>query len=56
MYPIIAAINKLCKPEKYYRWADKLVRFGMAFWHIICMDGLEIVVTALSSIMICPTC
>jgi hypothetical protein len=56
MDPVIAEINELCKNAKYYRWADKLVRPGMAFWHIISMDGLEIAATALSSTMMCPTC
>ena len=56
MDPVIAEINELCKTAKYYRWADKLVRLGLAFWHIISMDGLEIAATALSSTMECPTC
>jgi hypothetical protein len=56
MDPVIAEINELCKTERYYRWADKLVRPGKAFWHIISMDGLEIAATALSSVMVCPTC
>ncbi len=37
------------------RWADKLVRLGQAFWHIISMDRLEIAATAFSSTMACPT-
>jgi hypothetical protein len=53
---VIAEINKLCKNPRYYRWADKLVRLGQVFWHIIKMDGLEIAATALSSTMTCPTC
>ncbi len=56
MDPVIAEINELCKTARYYRWADKLVRLGRAFWHIISMDGLEIAATALSSTMHCPTC
>ena len=56
MDPVITEINELCKTERYYRWADKLVRPGKAFWHIISMDGLEIAATALSSVMVCPTC
>ena len=48
--------NELCKTARYYRWADKLVRLGKAFWHIISLDGLEIAATALSSTMECPTC
>jgi hypothetical protein len=39
----------LRKTARNYRWADKLVRVGCAFWHIISMDGLEIAATALSS-------
>ena len=56
MDPVIAEINELCKTARYYRWADKLVRLGKAFWRIISLDGLEIVATALSSTMECPTC
>ena len=56
MDPVIAEINELCKTARYYRWADKMVRLGLAFWHIISMDGLEIAATALSSTMECPTC
>jgi hypothetical protein len=56
MDPVITEINELCKTERYYRWADKLVRPGKAFWHIISIDGLEIAATALSSVMVCPTC
>ena len=56
MDPVIVEINDLCKTARYYRWADKLVRLGKAFWHIISMDGLEIAATALSSTMVCATC
>jgi hypothetical protein len=56
MDPVIAEINELCKTARYYRWADRLVLLGMAFWHIISMDGLEIAVTALSSTTECPAC
>ena len=56
MDPVIAEINELCKTARYFRWADKLVRLGQAFWHIISLDGLEIAATALSSTMECPTC
>ncbi len=52
---VIAEINELCKTERYYRWADKLVHPGKAFWHIISMDWLEIAATALSTTMVCPT-
>jgi hypothetical protein len=33
-----------------------MVRLGLAFWHIISLDGLEIAAAALSSTMECPTC
>ncbi len=56
MDPVIAEINDLCKTPRYYRWADKMVRLGLAFWHIISLDGLEIAAAALSSTMECPTC
>ena len=53
---VITEINDLCKTPRYYRWADKMVRLGLAFWHIISLDGLEIAAAALSSTMECPTC
>ncbi len=56
MDPVIAKINELYKTARYYRWADKMVLLGQAFWHIISMDGLEIAATALSNTMVCPTC
>jgi hypothetical protein len=42
MDPVIADINELCKTPRYYRWADKILRLGRAFWRIIGMDELEI--------------
>jgi hypothetical protein len=51
MDPVITEINKLCKTARYYRWAGKLGSLGMAFWHIISMDSLEIAASALSSTM-----
>jgi hypothetical protein len=33
MDPVIAEINDLCKTPRYYRWADKMVRLRLAFWH-----------------------
>ena len=56
MDPVIAEINDLCKTPRYYRWADKMVCLGLAFWHIISLDGSEIAAAALSSTMECPTC
>ena len=53
---VITEINDLCKTPRYYSWADKMVRLGLAFWHIIRVDGLEIAAAALSSTMECPTC
>ena len=32
-----------------------MVRLGLAFWHIISLDGLEIAAAGLSSTMECPT-
>ncbi len=46
--PVITEINDLCKTPGCYRWADKMVRLGLAFWHIS-LDGLEIAAAALSS-------
>ncbi len=33
-----------------------MVRLGLAFWHIISLDGFEIAAAALSSTTECPTC
>jgi hypothetical protein len=56
MDPVISEINKLCQTPSYYRFADKKVRLGQAFWYLISMDGLEIAATALCSTLACPTC
>jgi len=42
MEPVIAEINALCSEDKYFRFADKKVRPGRCFWHLLSMDGLEI--------------
>jgi hypothetical protein len=33
--------------DRYYRFADKVVRPGRAFWHLLSMDGAEIAAAAL---------
>ena len=42
MAPIIAEVNEICSKDAYYRFADKTVRKGRGFWHLLCMDGAEI--------------
>ena len=38
MAHIIPEINDICSKDDYYRFADKLVRQGRGFWHLLCMD------------------
>ena len=47
MAPIIADVNDICSTERYYRFADKVVRCGRAFWHLLSMDGAEIAAATL---------
>ena len=39
--PIIDEVNEICSKNAYYRFADKLVRQGRWFWHLLSMDGAE---------------
>ena len=54
MDPEMAGSNNLWKNPRYCRWADRMIRLGLAFWRIISLDGLEIAAAALSSTMECP--
>lgn len=56
MAPIIADVNDICSTERYYRFADKVVRCGRAFWHLLSMDGAEIAAATLCGTDNCPTC
>ena len=56
MDPVIAELNELCAEDKYFRFADKKVRQGRCFWHLLSMDGLEIAATTMCSTNDCPVC
>ena len=49
MDPVVAEINELCSQDRYFRFADRKVRVGRCFWHMLSMDGLEIAATTLCS-------
>lgn len=54
--PIIDEVNEICSKNAYYRFADKLVRQGRGFWHLLSMDGAEIAAATMCSTDNCPTC
>ena len=56
MDPVIAELNELCAEDKYFRFADKKVRQGRCFWHLLSMDGLEIAATTTCNTDNCPVC
>ena len=56
MAPIIAEVNEICSKDAYYRFADKTVRKGRGFWHLLCMDGAEIAAASMCGTDNCPTC
>ena len=56
MDPVVAEINELCSQDRYFRFADRKVRVGRCFWHMLSMDGLEIAATTLCSADECPVC
>ena len=60
MAHIIPEINDICSKDYYYRFADKLVRQGRGFWHLLCMDGADIAAATMCGTdncdINCPTC
>jgi len=56
MAHIIPELNDICAKDDYYRFADKLVRQGRGFWHLLCMDGAEIAAATMCGTDNCPTC
>ena len=42
MAPIIADVNDICSTDRHFQFADKLVRRGRGFWHLLSLDGAEI--------------
>ena len=54
--PIIAEINALCTEDKYYRFADNMIRKGRCFFHLLSLDGAEIAAATMCSTEKCPTC
>ncbi len=53
---VIADENELGKERRYFRFANKKVRFVQFFHFFTSMDGLELATTALTSTKDCPTC
>lgn len=53
---VVADINALCSEDKYFRFADKLVRKSRCFWHLLSMDGLEIAASTMCGTDNCPVC
>ena len=53
---VIADENELCKEGRYFRFADKKVRFVKFVHFFTSMDGLELAASALTSTRDCPTC
>lgn len=51
---IVAEVNQLCSEDKYYVFADRKVRLGRCFWHLLSMDGLEIAASTMCDT--CPVC
>ena len=39
MAPIIADVNDICSSDRHFRFADKVVRHGRGFWHLLSLDG-----------------
>ena len=53
---IVTEVNEICSTDRYYRFADKVVRCGREFWHLLSLDGAEIAVATLCDTANCPTC
>lgn len=56
MSHIVPEINEICSTDRYYRFADKVVRCGRGFWHLLSLDGAEIAAATLCGTDNCPTC
>ena len=53
---IVSEVNEICSTERYFRFADKVVRKGRGFWHLLSLDWAEIAVATLCDVHNCPTC
>ena len=49
-------VNEICSTERYYRFADKVVRKGRGFVHFYSLDGAEIATATMCDVHNCPTC
>lgn len=56
MAHIIEEVNEICSKNSFYRFADKLVRPGRGFWHVMSMDGAEIAAATMCGTDNCPVC
>ena len=56
MAPIIADVNDICSTDRHFRFADKVVRRGRGFWHLLSLDGAEIAAATTCGTDNCPSC
>lgn len=56
MAPIVAEVNEICSTDRHFRFADKVVRCGRGFWHLLSLDGAEIAAATTCGTDNCPTC
>ena len=59
MAPIIANVNDICSTDsrdRHFRFADKVVRRGRGFWHLLSLDGAEIAAATTCGTDNCPSC
>jgi hypothetical protein len=56
MAPIVAEVNDICSTDRHFRFADKVVRCGRGFWHLLSLDGAEIAAATTCGTDNCPTC
>jgi hypothetical protein len=56
MAHIVADGNELCWTDRYYRFADKIVRCGRGFCNFLSLNGAEIAAATLCGTDKCPTC
>jgi hypothetical protein len=42
MEHIVDNVNEICSTDRYFQFADKVVRCGRGFWHFLSLDGAEL--------------
>ena len=53
---IIADVNDICSMDRHFRFADKVVRRGRGFWHLLSLDGAEIAAATTCGTDNCTSC